>query len=150
MEQEKTPGEGRDIASFYGSDSMSEARKLALSGAAESEDTEALLANMRVRIVDTLNKHPGDARLLLDGIDTLSRIAAATGRPSGGSQKSLAERMAAVLNSFGDQWLPNEAGEPRTGEPRTGEASEDVGLRIAGCSAETEAAPDGGPLTPDT
>jgi len=43
-----------------------------------------------------------------EGLTTLMRAVAVQQRLSRASKKDLAERMAAVLNSFGDQWLPGD------------------------------------------
>lgn len=61
---------------------------------------------LRVRLRNHLGAHPDDTEALASGLTTLARTIAIRYRISPVSGEDLAENMAAVLRSIGDQIMP--------------------------------------------
>lgn len=104
-----TPGDDDAAAppptSFYGA-SLTEKERSQLPAAYEMEGLAHEIAILRVKLNTTLGEHPANLRLVAAGVEMLVKALAAQYRLSPKSKKDLGERIAAVLNSFGDQWLP--------------------------------------------
>lgn len=90
---------------FY-SRSLTEAERPHLSAARELEGVAEEIAVLRVKLQTAINKHPDDLKLLTHGIDALVRAVSAQYRLSPKARKDLADNLANVLNSLGDQLLP--------------------------------------------
>ncbi len=103
----RPPRPRRPAHTFYSGDPTSSPSTPQPQPALDNDGQAGQISVLLARLAEASDARPGDVRLLLQSADTLSRIAT-SGRLSGASRKSLAERMAAVLNSFGDQWLPEE------------------------------------------
>lgn len=95
----------RDARKFY-AESLTDAERESLKSARKLEGLEEEIALLRVRLLTALRKHPEDLQLLLAGVGMLVRAVATQYRLSPKASKDLAERMAATLNSLGDQLLP--------------------------------------------
>lgn len=85
---------------------LSEAEQLDLARAQEVEGLDDEIALLRVRLKRALEERPEDLQLLVRGIDLLVRAVAARYRLSPRARRDLADNLAAVLNSLGDQLLP--------------------------------------------
>ena len=70
------------------------------------EGLSEMIAVLRVRLREALEKRPDDLRLLTHGIDLLVKAVATQYRLSPRARKDLADNMAGLLNSLGDQLLP--------------------------------------------
>lgn len=92
---------------FYGP-ALSEAEQKLLPHARRIEGLDEEIAVFRVRLRTLLASEAEDFALLHDGLATLARTLAIRHRISPQSANDLAERMAAVLRSIGDQILPPE------------------------------------------
>lgn len=87
---------------------VDEAERLDLGRAGEIEGLDDEIALLRVRLKRAVEEHPQDMQLLTRGMEILVRAVATRYRLSPKSKKDLAENMAALLNSLGDQLLPAE------------------------------------------
>ena len=90
---------------FY-RDSLTEAERLELDAAAGVRGLDEEIAVLRVKLKSALREHPEDLRLASTGVAMLVRAVAAQYRLSPRAQRDLAARIAAVVNSLGDQLLP--------------------------------------------
>ncbi len=90
---------------FYGA-SLTEKERAQLPAAYEIEGLAHEIATLRVKLNTAIDEHPTDLKLISAGVDMLVKAVATQYRLSPKSKKDLAERMAAVLNSFGDHILP--------------------------------------------
>ncbi|HEY5640693.1 MAG TPA: hypothetical protein VIW01_11655 [Dehalococcoidia bacterium] len=93
------------VRDFYTA-ALSEAERLQLADARQLDGLDEEIALLRVRLRSALEERPEDFDLLREGIALLVRAVATQYRLSPKARKDLAERMAAVLNSVGDQILP--------------------------------------------
>ena len=93
------------VRNFYAG-ALTEAERLQLAGARRVEGLEEEIALLRVRLRTALEQRPEDFDLLREGIALIVRAVATQYRLSPKARKDLADRMAAVLNSIGDQILP--------------------------------------------
>jgi hypothetical protein len=64
------------------------------------------IALMRIRLRETMSAEPIDWRLVAIGVNALVRAVATQYRVSPKAREDLSDRVAAVLNSLGDQILP--------------------------------------------
>lgn len=107
--EDVTPGDNEasppSPGHFYGG-SLTETERSQLPAAYEMEGLAHEIAILRVKLSTALNEHSGDLKLIAAGVAMLVKAVAVQYRLSPKSKKDLAERMAAVLNSFGDQFLP--------------------------------------------
>ena len=87
---------------------LDQADRLDLARAQEMEGLDDEIALMRVRLKRAVEEDPKDVQLLVKGLDMLTRAVGARYRLSPKSRKDLADNLAAVLNSLGDQLLPPE------------------------------------------
>lgn len=94
-----------DTKAFYAG-SLTEAERERLRAARELEGIEEEIAVLRVRLNSALEDNPEDMRLLMAGVGMLVRAVATQYRLSPKARGDLADSMAAVLNSLGDQLLP--------------------------------------------
>jgi hypothetical protein len=94
-----------DPKAFYAG-SLTEAERELLEVARKIEGLEEEIAVLRVRLNSALNDNPEDFPLLVSGVGMLVRAVATQYRLSPKATKDLADRMALVLNSLGDQLLP--------------------------------------------
>ncbi len=85
---------------------LSEAEREALGPAQEVEGLDDEIALLRVRLRRALEERPEDMQLLVRGLDLLVKAVATRYRLSPKARRDLAENLAAVLNSLGDQLLP--------------------------------------------
>ncbi len=85
---------------------LTEAEQLELDGARELEGLEEEIAVLRVRLQTALQEKPEDLELLTKGVEVLVKAVGAQYRLSPRARKDLADNVAAVLNSLGDQLLP--------------------------------------------
>ena len=92
---------------FY-RESLTEAEQLELPAAYELEGLEHEIAALRVKLKTALGKHPENLKLAAEGVGLLVKAVAAQYRLSPKARKDLADNLAAVLNSVGDQLLPPE------------------------------------------
>ncbi len=95
------------VRSFYAA-ALTDAERLRLADARHVDGLDEEIALLRVRLRSALEQRPEDFDLLRDGIALLVRAVATQYRLSPKARKDLADRMAAVLNSVGDQILPAE------------------------------------------
>lgn len=93
------------VRGFY-DDALTEAERLQLAKARRVEGLEEEIAVLRVRLFTALKERPEDLDLLRQGVALIVRAVATQYRLSPKARKDLADRMAAVLNSIGDQILP--------------------------------------------
>lgn len=98
------------LRNFYVTDGMTEAERIELAEAHGIEGLEHEIALLRVRLKAAINGRPEDLKLLTHGVQTLVRAVAVQYRLSPKARKDLADNLAAVLNSFGDQILPADSG----------------------------------------
>jgi hypothetical protein len=94
-----------DPEEFYGR-SLTFAEREQLSAARELEGLGEEIAVLRVKLQTALREHPEDLKLLTHGIAALVSAVAAQYRLSPKARKDLADNLANVLNSLGDQLLP--------------------------------------------
>lgn len=94
-----------DPKAFYAA-ALSEAEREALKAARKLEGLEHEIAVLRVRLLTAIKERPEDFPLLVAGVGMLVRAVATQYRLSPRASKDLADRMAAALNSLGDQLLP--------------------------------------------
>ena len=94
------------LRNFYATEGMTEAERIELAEAHGVEGLEHEIALLRVRLKAAINDRPEDLKLLTHGVQTLVRAVAVQYRLSPKARKDLADNLAAVLNSFGDQILP--------------------------------------------
>jgi hypothetical protein len=94
---------------FYES-SLTEAEREELPAAAEIEGLADEIAVLRVRLKTAVRQHPEDFALMVQGVGMLVRAVTAQYRLSPRARKDLADNLAAVLNSMGDQILPADGG----------------------------------------
>jgi len=94
------------LRNFYATEGMTEAERIELVEAHGIEGLEHEIALLRVRLKAAINDRPEDLKLLTHGVQTLVRAVAVQYRLSPKARKDLADNLAAVLNSFGDQILP--------------------------------------------
>ena len=104
MASRKTAARVRD---FYAA-ALTDAERLHLADARRVDGLDEEIALLRVRLRSALEERPEDFDLLRDGIALLVRAVATQYRISPKARKDLADRMATVLNSVGDQILPAE------------------------------------------
>ena len=107
MASRKTAARVRD---FYAA-ALTDAERLHLADARRVDGLDEEIALLRVRLRSALEERPEDFDLLRDGIALLVRAVATQYRLSPKARKDLADRMAAVLNSVGDQILPADGGD---------------------------------------
>ncbi len=88
------------------SSSLTEMEQLELPAARRLDGLAEEIAVLRVKLKTALAEHPKDFRLMTACVGLLVKAVATEYRLSPKSKKDLAEGMAAVLNSFGDQLLP--------------------------------------------
>jgi hypothetical protein len=98
------------VRDFY-ANALTEAERLQLADARHVDGLDEEIALLRVRLRSALEKRPEDFGLLREGIALLVRAVATQYRLSPKARKDLADRMAAVLNSVGDQILPADGGD---------------------------------------
>lgn len=80
----------------------SERELLATAGTLEGLQEE--IALLRVRLLEAVKENPGDLLLLIRGVNALTRAVAAQYRLSPKARRDLADHMANLLNSLGDQF----------------------------------------------
>ncbi len=97
------------VRDFYAT-ALTDAERLQLADARRVDGLDEEIALLRVRLRSALEQRPEDFDLLRDGIALLVRAVATQYRLSPKARKDLADRMAAVLNSIGDQILPADGG----------------------------------------
>ena len=97
------------VRDFYAA-ALTEAERLQLADARHVDGLDEEIALLRVRLRSALEQRPQDFDLLREGIALLVRAVATQYRLSPRARKDLADRMAAVLNSVGDQILPADGG----------------------------------------
>ena len=85
---------------------MSEDERKLMAEARLVEGLDEEIALIRVRLARATKERPEDLRLLRDGVTILARAVATRYRLSPRAKQELADSMAAVLNSLGDQILP--------------------------------------------
>ncbi len=90
---------------FYAG-SLTFAERERLPAARQFEGLREEIAVLRVKLQTAIEKHPDDLKLLTHGIETLVRAVSAQYRLSPKARKDLADNMANLLNSLGDQILP--------------------------------------------
>ncbi len=95
------------VRDFYAA-ALTDAERLQLADARRVDGLDEEIALLRVRLRSALEERPEDFNLLRNGIALLVRAVATQYRLSPRARKDLADRMAAVLNSIGDQILPAE------------------------------------------
>jgi len=95
------------VRDFYAA-ALTDAERLQLADARRVDGLDEEIALLRVRLRSALAERPQDFDLLREGIALLVRAVATQYRLSPRARKDLADRMAAVLNSIGDQILPAE------------------------------------------
>jgi hypothetical protein len=100
------PSESPAAHDAYYASAVTKAERPLLEAARSMEGLEEEIALLRVRLNAAAARHPEDLRLLTHGIQTLVRAVATQYRLSPKARKHLADGLAAVLNSFGDQILP--------------------------------------------
>ncbi len=98
------------VRNFYAA-ALTEAERLQLADARRVDGLDEEIALLRVRLRSALEQRPQDFDLLREGIALLVRAVATQYRLSPRARKDLADRMAAVLNSIGDQILPANGGD---------------------------------------
>ena len=98
------------VRNFYAA-ALTEAERLQLADARRVDGLDEEIALLRVRLRSALEQRPQDFDLLREGIALLVRAVATQYRLSPRARKDLADRMAAVLNSVGDQILPADGGD---------------------------------------
>ncbi len=98
------------VRDFYAA-ALTEAERLQLADARRVDGLDEEIALLRVRLRSALEQRPQDFDLLREGIALLVRAVATQYRLSPRARKDLADRMAAVLNSVGDQILPADGGD---------------------------------------
>lgn len=101
----KPGGRQASLRPFY-ADSVKAAERLGLQRALTIEGLDEEIAILRVRLTAAAGGHPEDLRPLDHGVQTLVRAVAAQYRLSPKARRDLADNIAAVLNSLGDQLLP--------------------------------------------
>jgi hypothetical protein len=74
-----------------------------LAGAERAEGLRDEIAVLRVRLISLAEKKPEEFELLRRGVETLVRALAADYRMSPRARRELGDRIAAVVNSIGDQ-----------------------------------------------
>ncbi|MCH7617597.1 MAG: hypothetical protein J4N36_00290 [Chloroflexi bacterium] len=97
------------VRDFYAA-ALTDAERLQLAEARRVDGLDEEIALLRVRLRSALEQRPEDFDLLRDGIALLVRAVSTQYRLSPKARKDLANRMAAVLNSIGDQILPADGG----------------------------------------
>ena len=97
------------VRDFYAA-ALTDAERLQLAEARRVDGLDEEIALLRVRLRSALEHRPEDFDLLRDGIALLVRAVSTQYRLSPKARKDLANRMAAVLNSIGDQILPADGG----------------------------------------
>ncbi len=95
------------VRNFYAA-ALTDAERLQLADARRVDGLDEEIALLRVRLRSALEERPEDFDLLREGIALIVRAVATQYRLSPRARKDLADRMAAVLNSVGDQILPAE------------------------------------------
>ncbi|HEU4760128.1 MAG TPA: hypothetical protein VFT91_09135 [Dehalococcoidia bacterium] len=103
--EEKTARRRSSARNFY-RHSVSEAEQIALGEAAAVEGLDDEIALLRVRLRRALGERPEDMQLLVRGLDLLVKAVATRYRLSPRARRDLAENLAGVLSSLGDQLLP--------------------------------------------
>jgi len=93
------------VRSFY-AEALTEAERLQLADARKVDGLDEEIALLRIRLRSALEQRPEDLDLLREGVALIVRAVATQYRLSPKARKDLADRMAAVLNSVGDQILP--------------------------------------------
>ena len=106
MDAGAKPPEAPVTHEAYYASAVTNAERPLLEAARSIEGLEEEIALLRVRLNTAAGKHPEDLRLLTHGIQTLVRAVATQYRLSPKARRVLADNMAAVLNSLGDQILP--------------------------------------------
>ena len=95
------------LRGFYDS-ALTDAERMQLAEARKVEGLAEEIAVLRVRLLTALKERPQDFDLLREGVALIVRAVATQYRLSPKARKDLADRMAAVLQSIGDQILPLE------------------------------------------
>ena len=95
------------LRGFY-YEALTDAERMQLAEARKVEGLAEEIAVLRVRLLTALKERPQDFDLLREGVALLVRAVATQYRLSPKARKDLADRMAAVLQSIGDQILPVE------------------------------------------
>jgi hypothetical protein len=90
---------------FFG-DALSETERLLLEDAYDLEGLQHATALLWVKLRSAVAAEPRNLRLMLAGMNTLVRLAAAEYRISPKARRDLSDNLAAVLNSLGDLMLP--------------------------------------------
>ncbi len=98
------------VRDFYAT-ALTDAERLQLADARKVDGLDEEIALLRVRLRSALEQRPQDFGLLREGIALLVRAVATQYRLSPKARTDLADRMAAVLNSVGDQILPADGGD---------------------------------------
>ncbi len=88
---------------------MTEAERIKLAEAQGIEGLADEIAVLRVRLFTAIQDKPADLKLLVHGVEILTRAVAAQYRLSPKARKDLADNFAAVLNSLADQLVPAES-----------------------------------------
>jgi hypothetical protein len=101
----RRPARRPSVRDFYRR-ALTEAEQLELDDARELEGLEEEIAVLRVRLQTALQEKPEDLGLLTKGVEALVKAVGAQYRLSPKARKDLADNVAAVLNSLGDQLLP--------------------------------------------
>ncbi len=103
---EQKRGRRRSAARNFYRKALSEAEQAALGEAQGVEGLDDEIAVLRVRLRRALEERPEDIQLLVRGLDLLVKAVAARYRLSPQARRDLADNLAGVLNSLGDQLLP--------------------------------------------
>ncbi len=100
-----SPAKSPAVRNFY-HDALTEAEQLELPRAQQVEGLDDEIAVLRVRLKTALDERPQDLKLLAQGVQMLVKAVAARYRLSPKARRDLGDQIAAVLNSLGDQLLP--------------------------------------------
>jgi len=95
----------RSVRNFY-RHALTESERLDLPEAERMEGLADEITALRVRLKSALKERPQDLKLAAQGIEMLVKAVAAQYRLSPKAKRDLAQNIAAVLNSLGDQLLP--------------------------------------------
>ncbi len=98
------------VRDFYAT-ALTDAERLQLADARRVDGLDEEIALLRERLRSALEQRPQDFDLLREGVALLVRAVATQYRLSPRARKDLADRMAAVLNSVGDQIRPADGGD---------------------------------------
>lgn len=98
----------RELGLRFYRGALKAAERRLLEAAYDLEGLDHEAAVLRVKLRTAIAEDPENLKLMLLGMGMLVRLAAARYRMSPKARKDLADNLAAVLNSLGDQILPPE------------------------------------------